>query len=148
MKTLIATEGNTLDSCVARRFERAGWYLIVDDTMNILGALHHAAPRDYHKVLVKAAQENIGTVVAGKIGFGSLQIMASFDLKAAFARGMSARGAIDMLSAGELKAFVIQEKKSRPRFTRRQNPSNMHGSSPVGALRSEHHLQQYSGRGH
>jgi len=148
MKTLIATEGSTLDSPVARRFERAAWYLIVDDEVHTLNACQPQSPHDHHKILARAAQDNVATVVAGKVGFGNLQLMSSFNFKVAYAHNMSAHEAVEKLSHGELRALVVRKKGERPPYTRGQKHAGIRECFAGGTQRGQHHLQQYSGRGH
>ena len=148
MKTFIAAEGDSLESPVAGRFERAGRYLLVDDMTGTLTSLQHPAAHHHHALLATAASENVDTVVAGKISFGNLQFMASLGMRMAYVHHMSAREAMEKLQRGDLKACVVRERDQRQPPGRRHKAIGIREGFSSGTPRGQHHLQQYGGRGH
>ncbi len=159
MKVLIASVGNRLESLVAKRFEHASWYLLVDMETRSTEVLQHITPQDRHAALEKAATQGVSVVIAGKFGESSLKLLRAHDMRAALLHGIAAHEAIDKIRASAVALLqceaLTQEKGAvvatlhRP-IPKRRGPkipvtvSPYHSDSPRG----HHHLQQYAGRGH
>ncbi|MBI4535628.1 MAG: hypothetical protein HY708_05065 [Ignavibacteriae bacterium] len=158
MKILVACDGSTLDSRVAKRFERAEWFLIAESTDKNFQAIQNLTPHDHHTIVDTAARENVQALVAGKFVFGSAHRMSLYNLRVAIAHNMTAREAIEKINRKDLilveaahLRHLIEEKDLARRgrnlqFLKGQNraKTGLH----TGNMRAQHHLQQYSGRGH
>ena len=159
MKFLIASVGNRLDSFVAKRFEHAAWYLIVDMDTLAVDTTQHLTPHVRHAVLLKAAVEKVHAVVAGKIGETSLKLIRTHDMQVALVHGMSVRNAMERITSHEIKLVEAEEierergivvgtvQRLIPKVRNAKTP--LAGTiSPSDSARGQHHLQQYGGRGH
>lgn len=159
MKFLIASVGNRLNSFVAKRFEHAAWYLVVDDDANVIDATQHLTPHDRHEVLLRAASEGVELVVAGKFGESSMKLIRSHHMRLALVHGISASLALEKIRAQEIQlldADEIREGKGMlmgtvQRLTpkiKKPNGSFAASGYSSDSARGHHHLQQYGGRGH
>lgn len=159
MKILIASVGNRLESLIAKRFEHAAWYLLVDVETRAMETLQHRTPHDRHAALEKAATQGVSAVVAGKFGESSLKLLRTHNMRAALLHGIAAQEAIEKIHASIVPLLrpeaLAQEKGtvvatlSRP-IPKRRGPKVPFTASPHSSdsPRGHHHLQQYAGRGH
>ena len=158
MKLLIASDGSAMTSRVARRFERALWYVFVEDGKGILDAVRNETPMDHTRILARAAREDISIVVTDKLGKKTVRHLVSHHLRAAFGRGMTVREVMEKSMRGELHSLTEEElhqqveRPVRPVSTlpvpRQKRAPRTHTIAVGGTPRGQHHLQQYSGRGH
>jgi predicted Fe-Mo cluster-binding NifX family protein len=158
MKYLIASVGNTLESYVAKRFEHATWYLIVDDETPLVDATQNILPHDHSTILARAVLENVETVVAGKFSAGSLKFIRSRELMTAHVHGISANHALEKIELGEIKTeseWSFDEEKEqlvgtlpRTRVSKIRKSRLESSQYSSDSSRGQHHLQQYGGRGH
>lgn len=160
MKTLIAADGDTLESRISKRFGKAAWYLIVDSGPLEVSTFQNREPRDHHEIVPKAAEHGVTTIITGNIGPRSYDLISSFNMQIALARNMSAREAIEKLKKGELKILDAPTLKQsveeheflrrgrREQFGRGGKRGGSKGGFAAGTPRGRHHLQQYGGRGH
>lgn len=161
MRFLVALVGNQLDSLVAKNFEHAAWYMIVDGKTDEGDASRSITPHDRQRVLGKAVFENVDAVIAGKFGEHSRKLIGTYKMGLIQVHGMTGRMAMMKAQTGELKQSglangevkeekgitigavkrpLLKAKKPKMPFT---NPSYS-SDSPRG----HHHIQQYGGRGH
>jgi len=158
MKLLIASDGSAMTSRVARRFERAAWYVFVDDGKGVLDAVRNETPMDHTRILARAVREDISTVVTDKLGKKTVRHLVSHHLRAAFGRGLTVREVMEKSLRGELHSLTEEElqrqvdESSRPvsmvPLARQVRARREKTVSAAGTPRGQHHLQQYSGRGH
>lgn len=160
MKVLIASEGSTLESPVAKRFGRAMWYLIVDVETETVSSIQNLRIEDHHDIVPKAANEGVATVITGNIGPRSYELISTHNLQVAHCRDISGHEAIDRLKRGDLKILDAPTVKKnveehellrqgrREQFGRGKRFAGGKGASPRATSHGRHHLQQYGGRGH
>lgn len=157
MKFLVATVGNTLESLVAKQFEHAAWYLIVDDTTRTFDAARNLSPNDHHAILTRASSDDVDIVIGGKFTLGSLKQIVSRDLRIAHAHGISVQEAMAKIKAGEIPTqSELGPREVAEKVMPMQRVVTMRGKQKkvlgagyaAGSLRGQHHLQQYGGRGH
>jgi len=156
MKLLIAADGSAMTGRVARRFERAVWYVLVDDEKGIFGAVRNDTPMDHARILVRAANEGVTIVVTDKLGRKTVRHLLSHHLRVAAGRGLTIREVMEKSLRGELHSLteeeLHQQVEVRPVSTvpvpRQKRAPRTHIIAVGGTPRGQHHLQQYSGRGH
>ena len=159
MKVLIATEGNTLDYRVARKFSHASWYLEVDPETLACTPRHDPEHSQKQEILQEAAAHGVTAVIIGNIGPHGFGLLSANGLQAAFAPGAPAREALREFLQGELKildaptiAQSLEERERRRKATRLEHAKHRK-TKPGGGYggptqRGRHHLQQFGGRGH
>ena len=158
MKLLVASVGNNLDHHIAKQFEHAAWYLIVDAESLTVDAIHHRTPHNRHDVLLRAAGEDVEIVVAGKFGESTLKLMRTKNMRAALLHSIPARHAIERIASYDVE--LTEPKHLQKHFSAPgapgQRPDRKEIAKPPLAMegyasassRGHHHLQQYGGRGH
>ncbi len=160
MKLLIAAEGTSLDSSIARRFGHARFFLTVDTETTVISTVYEGGSMMRNDILRSAAQEGARTVVSGNIGPHAFAALSTNDMQAVLARGMTVGmaverfldGALHTLDAPTLRLALEEHEQHRiehrRQFLRRSGTSR--GRSPFTATtpRGRHHLQQFAGRGH
>jgi predicted Fe-Mo cluster-binding NifX family protein len=108
MKVLIAAQGITLDSPVAKRFGHAPYYLNVDlDSMQIQvidNAEHHHD--ETHAIIPQMAENGVKVFITGNIGPHAFELTNSLNLQVALAREMSSQEALEKLQRGELEILT------------------------------------------
>jgi predicted Fe-Mo cluster-binding NifX family protein len=140
-----------MEGAVSRSFETARWYLVVGG--EIVEAFQNGSRHDRHDALVSAALQKVEAIIAGSVARGTALLMSSLNLRVAYARGMSVREAVAKLEEGDLHLLgPIGDDMSQQVGVPRNGgakPRSWSGKSfPSVATRAQHHLQQYSGRGH
>jgi predicted Fe-Mo cluster-binding NifX family protein len=158
MKLLIASDGRAMTSRVARHFERATWYLLVEGGQGILDAVRNDGPVDRTRILERAAHEDVGVVVADRIGKRTVRHLVRNHLQTAFERGLTVREVREKSVRGELHLVTVEELQQQleqpvrpvsnapvPRPRRAQRTTTI---AVEVTPRGQHHLQQYAGRGH
>ena len=161
MKVLIAADGKTLDSRIAKRFGHAVWYLIVDlESDKVIERLENLRSEDHHEVVPKAAERGVTTIVTGNIGPRSYELISLHNLQVAHAKQITARAALLRLKEGALKILdaptlrknteeheqLLLGRRAQFRKGRKSESARAMYSSVIP--RGQHHLQQYGGRGH
>jgi predicted Fe-Mo cluster-binding NifX family protein len=104
MKVLIAANGPTLDSSVAKRFGHAPYYLYVDSETGQAQAISNTDPHDEtHAIIPQLVGQGVEVFVTGNIGPHAFKLIRSFKRQVALARRMSAGQALAKLQRGELE---------------------------------------------
>jgi predicted Fe-Mo cluster-binding NifX family protein len=104
MKVVIAANGPTLDSPVAKRFGHAPYYLYVDSETGQAQAINNTDPHDEtHAIIPNMVGLGVEVFVTGNIGPEAFRLTQSFKRQVALARQMSAGQALDRLQRGELE---------------------------------------------
>jgi predicted Fe-Mo cluster-binding NifX family protein len=159
MKFLIATLGSRLDSYVAKRFEHAAWYLIVDSDTTTVDATRHLTPQDRHLAFQKAARQNVDVVVAGNCRENTLKQIRAHNMRLAHAHWIDAAFVLAKIKSHDIipadsdelenekriPVDTVQRGISKGRHTKSTNRAMGFASDTA---RGHHHLQQYGGRGH
>lgn len=159
MKVLVAAEGTSLQSQVARRFENAVWYIIMDTETEKKEVYQNLFPHDHNNILVTASRLHVPTVIAGWVNAATARLMLSLNLHFVAAGKMMLRGAIRKLQQGELEiadlasfrhGLVTPGINRRRALTLSKMYPRIDGITTIPGLtsRGRFHLQQYSGRGH
>ena len=104
MKVVIAANGPTLDSPVAKRFGHAPYYLYVDSETGQAQAISNTDPHDEtHAIIPQLVGQGAEVFVTGNIGPHAFKLIRSLKRQVALARQMSAGQALDRLQRDELE---------------------------------------------
>ena len=104
MKVVIAANGPTLDSPVAKRFGHAPYYLYVDSETGQAQAINNTDPHDEtHAIIPQLVGQGAEVFVTGNIGPHAFKLIRSLKRQVALARQMSAGQALDRLQRDELE---------------------------------------------
>jgi predicted Fe-Mo cluster-binding NifX family protein len=106
MNVLIAADGTTLDSAVAKRFGHAPYYLYVDANTGQVQAIEntdHDHDEDTHDIIPQMVQQGTDVFITGNIGAHAFELVKSLNRQVAVARNMSAAEALENLQDGELE---------------------------------------------
>ncbi|OQY31737.1 MAG: hypothetical protein B6243_08120 [Anaerolineaceae bacterium 4572_5.2] len=107
MKVLVAAQGTTLDSPVAKRFGHAPYYLVVDlDSMQVQVIDNTKYHDETHAIIPQMAETGVEVFITGNIGPYAFELTHSLGLQVALARKMSAKEALDKLQRSELEVLV------------------------------------------
>ncbi len=155
MKVLVASEGTSIDSMVARRLTLAATYIVVDlDTMRL-----HVIPgqelKDHQSIIEAAQAWGVDAIIAGNIAPRFQERLSAAKLRAALAGSVKVRDALERFKNGQLHLLdlsdfqkTIEEHEGILRARRGAIPPFRHNGGGTGRAQSRHHLQQYGGRGH
>jgi predicted Fe-Mo cluster-binding NifX family protein len=104
MKVVVAANGPTLDSLVAKRFGHAPYYLLLDSTTRELQVIENREHGDEtHAIIPQQAGQGAVVFIAGNIGPHAFQFIQSLQRQVALARRMPAGEALNKLEKGELE---------------------------------------------
>lgn len=104
MNVVIAANGPTLDSPVAKRFGHAPYYLYVDSETGQVQAIRNEEPHDdTHAIIPQLVGQKAEVFVTGNIGPHAFKLIRSLDRQVALARNMPAGQALDKLQKEELE---------------------------------------------
>jgi predicted Fe-Mo cluster-binding NifX family protein len=155
MKLLIATSGSSLNAPLARRFEKATWYLLVDTDTHVVKKHRNAKPGRHHDIIADAAAEGAVCVLADRFGEASIRQLANHEMQVGRVRNCTAAAAMEKIEEGQIKPekarSILTRNEILNRFRQQQRGAvtrsgRAHGMT--GGTRVQHHMQQYAGRGH
>ncbi|MEA1981228.1 MAG: NifB/NifX family molybdenum-iron cluster-binding protein [candidate division Zixibacteria bacterium] len=95
MKILLATEGNTLESKIAKRFGEAPYYLIFNSDSKETEARVNHGHDDNHSGLIDLVNEGILYFIIGNTGPNAFNVLDDKNAKLYLARGLAAKDALD-----------------------------------------------------
>jgi predicted Fe-Mo cluster-binding NifX family protein len=106
---LIAADGTTLDSAVAKRFGHASYYLYVDASTGQIQVIentdhdHDDHNEESHDIIPQMVQQGADVFITGNIGPHAFDLVKSLNRQVAVARKMSVAEALENLQDGELE---------------------------------------------
>ena len=103
MKILFATEGENLESKIAKRFGHAPYYLIYDSETRELNVSGNKGHSDDHAELIDLVDNGVEVFILGNIGPHAFEVLNRKGAKMYLARGEIAREALEKFLNGELK---------------------------------------------
>jgi predicted Fe-Mo cluster-binding NifX family protein len=113
VQVVIAANGPTLDSAVAKRFGHAPYYLMVNTaTMQVQVIAnydhrdetdHHGQHDESHAIIPQLVGQGAELFITGNIGPHAFELVQSLNRQVAVARKMSAGEALARLQRGELE---------------------------------------------
>ena len=102
MKILLATDGETLESKIAKRFGHANYYLIFENESNELDVRINSGHNDDHSSLVDLANEGVTDFIVGNIVPNAFKVLNDKNTKVYLARKFIAKEALDKFLNNEL----------------------------------------------
>lgn len=106
MKILLATDGKTLESKIAKRFGHANYYLIFNNESKELEARINHGHDDDHSSLVDLANEGVTHFIVGNIGPNAFKVLNAKNTKVYLARKYSAEEALKKFLDNELEELT------------------------------------------
>jgi len=106
MKILLATDGETLESKIAKRFGHANYYLIFDNESNKLEARVNHGHDDDHSSLLELANEGVTNFIVGNIGPNAFKVLNDKNTKVYLARKYKAKEALEKFLNNELEELT------------------------------------------
>ena len=104
MKIVIAADGPTLASAVAKRFVHAPYYLLVDSATRQLVVIDNdGQDDDTHAIIPAMVEQGAELFITGNIGPHAFELVRSSGRRVALARQMAAGEALAKLARSELE---------------------------------------------
>jgi len=95
MKILLATEGNTLESKIAKRFGEAPYYLIYNSETKETEARINSGHNDNHSGLIDLVNEGVLYFIIGNTGPNAFNILYEMKAEVYLGRNLVAQEALD-----------------------------------------------------
>ena len=106
MKILLATESNTLESKIAKRFGEAPYYLIYDsDTKETKSRVNHGHD-DNHSGLIDLVNDGVLHYIIGNTGPNAFNVLDDLNAELYLARGAVAKDALDTFLNNKLERLT------------------------------------------
>ncbi|MDP2302352.1 MAG: NifB/NifX family molybdenum-iron cluster-binding protein [Ignavibacteria bacterium] len=102
MLILIGSDGETIDSKIAKRFGHANYYLVYDTNSNSLEVFKNDSEEHDHKNLEQFLIKGVEAFIVGNIGPHAFEIINTSKSFVYLVRKCSVKEAIDKLKLGEL----------------------------------------------
>ncbi len=106
MKILLATDGKTLESKIAKRFGHANYYQIYDHESKEIEARVNHGHDDNHSSLVDLANEGVTIFIVGNIGPNAFKVLNDKNTKVYLARKIIAKEALEKFLNNELEELT------------------------------------------
>ena len=106
MKILLATDGKTLESKIAKRFGHANYYLIFDSESKKLDVRANSGHDDNHSSLLNLANEGVSKFIVGNIGPNAFNVLNKANSKVYLARKYEAKEALEKFFNDELEELT------------------------------------------
>ena len=106
MKILLATEGDTLESKIAKRFGEAPYYLIYDSETKKTEARINPGHDDNHSALIDLVKEGVSFYIVGNTGPNAFDVLNNLGAKLYLARGLVAESALHSFLNNEIEPLT------------------------------------------
>ncbi len=106
MLILIGSDGNNLESPVAKRFGHANYYIVFDTETKTYKAFANNNEGHNHDNLVEYLDKGVKAFIVGNIGPHAFDILQTGDAKVYLARKMKTAEAIELFSKNSLKELL------------------------------------------
>ena len=106
MKILLATDGKTLESKIAKRFGHANYYLLYDQESKEIEARVNQGHDDNHSSLVDLANEGVMIFIVGNIGPNAFKVLNDKNTKVYLVRKFIAKEALNKFLNNELEELT------------------------------------------
>jgi len=106
MKILLATESNTLEGKIAKRFGEASYYLIYNsDTKETEARVNHGHD-DNHSGLIDLVNEGVLHYIIGNTGPNAFNVLDDRNAELYLARGAVAKDALEAFLNNKLESLL------------------------------------------
>jgi predicted Fe-Mo cluster-binding NifX family protein len=106
MKILLATDGNSLKSSIAKRFGEAPYYLIYDSETKKTEARINQGHDDNHSALIDLVNEGILHYIIGNTGPNAFDVLNELGAKLYLERGIAAENALNSFLNNEIEPLT------------------------------------------
>ena len=106
MKILLATDGDSLKSKIAKRFGEAPYYLIFDSETKKTEARVNPGHDDNHSALIDLVNEGVLHYIVGNTGPNAFDILKNLGAKLYLARGLVAEEALNSFLNNEIEPLT------------------------------------------
>ena len=106
MKILLATESNTLESKIAKRFGEAPYYLIYNSETKEIEPRVNPGHDDNHSGLIDLVNEGVLYYIIGNTGPNAFNVLNDRNAKLYLARGAMAKDALDAFLNNKLEILT------------------------------------------
>lgn len=106
MKILLATEGNTIESKIAKRFGEAPYYLIYNSETKEIEARVNPGHDDNHSGLIDLVDEGILHFIIGNTGPNAFNVLNEMNAEVYLARNFIAKDALDKFNNDKLERLT------------------------------------------
>ncbi len=125
MKIMFATDNETMNSKIAKRFGHASFYLIYDTDNSSLDIRENHGHSHDHSELAELMNENIKHFVVGNIGPHAFEILKRGNAKIYLARKMTAKEALELLKNDSLE--VLEQSTLKRSIENHNDYNHKHG---------------------
>ena len=106
MKILLATDGKTFKSRIAKRFGHAKYYLIFDSESKEIDVRINSGHDDNHSNLIVLADEDVENFIVGNIGPNAFRVLNDKNAKVYLASKTIAEEALNKFFNNELEELT------------------------------------------
>lgn len=106
MLILFGSDGNDLESMIAKRFGHANYFIFYDTKTNSFEAFENIDIENKHENLQEFVNKGVEAFIVGNIGPHAFEIVNTPISKVYLARKMTVREALDRYLKGELKLLT------------------------------------------
>jgi len=106
MKILFTTDGETIESKIAKRFGEAKFYLVYNTETKEIDAQINDGHDDNHSSLIKLAKDGVTTFIVGNCGPNAFKVVRKHNARLFLARMMTAKDALEKFNNNELKELL------------------------------------------
>ena len=106
MLVIIGSDGNSLESTIAKRFGQANFYLLYDSETNSFKVFDNKGEGHNHKILEGFLGKGVEAFIVGNIGPHAFEIINTSKSKAYLARKMNVSDSIKKLLNEELEPLT------------------------------------------
>lgn len=106
MKILLATDGDSLKSKIAKRFGEAPYYLIYDSETKQTEARINPGHDDNHSALIEFVNEGVLSYIVGNTGPNAFDVLNNLGAKLYLARGIVAEDALNSFLSDEIEPLT------------------------------------------
>ncbi len=144
MKIMIATDGDNLESKMAKRFGHAAYYLIYDTETKEIDPRENFGHDDNHSSLIDLVNEGVTHFIIGNIGPNAFDVLKSRNAKIYLARLMTGKEALDKFMNNELEEL---EKSTLPKSIEDHQGEHHHHAGQGKGRGLGHGMGRGMGRG-
>ncbi len=147
MLVLIGSDGNKLDSPIAKRFGHANYFILYNTETKSFDAFENIDEGHNHENLIEFLNKGVEVFIVGNIGPHAFDMINTSKSKVYLARKMSVQESIDKFLKNELKQLT--EPTAKQSIGHSHDDGDHHHEDHHGKHHNqgEHHQGEHQGRG-